>query len=148
MGVILRLRTMSRTDVFRRFNHHLIFGQVLLAAVFAASCATTQTSDQYEFSWVATEDMSKRFTYASFAYGSAASLDERTQSPGGAQDAPQRSSGQPGVGRISFGEMREDLEDYMAVEQYCTDGYFIYNETFDGRRYLLHGECQESRKSE
>lgn len=133
-------------------NQFSYVGLILLLAFLAVSCASNKPSGQYEFSLVSTEDMSKRFTYGNILGRPGSSLAERAESGGSAGGASQRSGSQAPrqaeFARVSFAEMREDLEEYMAVEQYCTDGYFIYNETFDGRRYLLHGECQESRKSE
>jgi hypothetical protein len=33
----------------------------------------------------------------------------------------------------------------MQANPYCTQGYFIYDESFDGNKYSLSGECQESK---
>ena len=45
---------------------------------------------------------------------------------------------------VDFSAMRKELDIYMDANLYCSEGYFVYNETFDGGEYLLHGECQES----
>jgi hypothetical protein len=44
--------------------------------------------------------------------------------------------------------MEEALEDYFAQDPYCEQGYFLYDQGFDGSSYTILGECQESAATE
>ena len=41
-------------------------------------------------------------------------------------------------------EMEEALEAYFEIYPFCSEGYFIYDQGFDGNSYTMLGECQES----
>jgi len=95
------------------------------------ACASNRYSELYEFYPVETKTDSKLFSYQFILRP-----DERGNSSG--------ASPPPGF-VVSFEDMRQELEKYMAENPYCTQGYFIYNEIFDGNKYSLLGECQESK---
>lgn len=110
---------------------------MILALSLLTACATNKLSDLYVLKPVETADLSKRFTYGYAIRGPG----------GGQQGGGSESSSRNGQSRErpgSFEDMREELENTMAVIGYCTEGYFVYDETFNGNQYLLHGECQES----
>ena len=99
---------------------------VSLMLLVLCACASNQFSRLYQFQQVDSEGPSKLFRYGlTIGQGT-------TVSPADAR-------------RVSFADMRKELEKYMDAVQFCTQGYFVYNETFDGSEYLLHGECQESK---
>ena len=97
------------------------------------SCASSRVSNLYEFYEIESKGESKFFGYRFV-------LDPAQRQPG--------TSGRsiPDHFAISFDDMRKELKKYMAVYPYCTEGYFVYDESFDGQRYRLLGECQESRR--
>lgn len=107
---------------FKRMN--ISFGALFVASLFA--CSSPSVSDRYDLQTLDSEDASKRFTYGFSARG---------------QDRDRSRA-------ASVADMRRELENYMAATGYCEQGYFIYDETFDGAEYLLHGECQESQNHE
>lgn len=41
-------------------------------------------------------------------------------------------------------EMESALSMYLEMYPYCEEGYFVYDQGFDGSTYTLLGECQES----
>lgn len=102
--------------------------------VVLTGCASPKISPKYQLKTVATEDDSKRFTYGFFAKGPGGGPGSQPSARGGTRDRG-----------VNFRDMREELGVYMEITGYCSDGYFIYDETFNGREYLLHGECQESK---
>lgn len=121
---------------------------LLLLASLSSACASSKPSEHYNFRALETADQSKRFTYG-FSIRSLGSAGEsvlgNTRSVGSSpSDRDSRSRAKP----INFEEMREELAIYMSVTEYCNKGYFVYDETFDGTQYLLHGECQESNNNE
>lgn len=99
---------------------------VALLALMVIACASPTISDRYEFENVVSEDSSKRFTYGFST----------------------RESGRNRPRSASVEDMKKELGEYMAISEYCIEGYFIYDESFDGTEYLLHGECQESKNNE
>lgn len=105
-------------------------------------CASSSVSDRYQFESLDTEDSSKRFTYSAFIRGVGGVAQEQ-----GAGQA-QGTAGPARARSVNVEDMKKELEGYMAVTGYCGQGYFIYDETFDGVEYLLHGECQESKNNE
>ena len=116
----------------------------LALIVMAAACATSMPPENFVLRPVASDDDSKRFTYG-------ARVGRGGGSEGGAARSADGGGRQVGGGRgqtISFEQLREGLEDYMALTSYCTQGYFVYDETYNGNEYLLHGECQESKDNE
>jgi len=102
-----------------------------------SACATKVASDRYNFSAIDSQDNSKRFTYG-FSVRRAADGSSSTDGEPRVSSRPRRQES------ADFMKMRDALENYMEDYQYCKEGYFVYNETFDGRHFLLHGECQES----
>ena len=106
-----------------------------LVVLMLQSCASQTLSSKYQLKAVETEDDSKRFTYGFNIAGFGSSLGGEGPNP--SANARARSA--------NFEEMRKELETYMQVTGYCADGYFVYDETFNGREYLLYGECQESK---
>ena len=120
----------------------LILAPVLI--LMATACATSMPPENFVLRPVASDDDSKRFTYG-------ARVGRGGGSEGGAGRSADGGGRQAGGGRgqtISFEQLREGLEDYMALTSYCTQGYFVYDETYNGNEYLLHGECQESKDNE
>ena len=110
---------------------------ILGLAVTLASCASPTISPKYQLRTVETEDESKRFTYGFSA---------RRSALGSGGEAPTRGAGRQRRDRgASFADMRKELETYMEITRYCSEGYFVFDESFDGNEYLLHGECQESK---
>tara|TARA_R110002073_G_scaffold228312_3_gene389086 strand:- start:244 stop:582 length:339 start_codon:yes stop_codon:yes gene_type:complete len=107
--------------------------QVLVLSTYCllSACASNSYSELYDFYPVETKTDSKRFSYE-FILGSGSRAD-------GSRDAPPRGF------VVSFNDMREELEKYMEENPYCTQGYFVYDEIFDGNKYTLLGECQESK---
>ena len=95
------------------------------------ACAGRGVSDLYEFHVVESQNESKLFTYQFILDPAQRSTQSRRAVPTGFS--------------ADFGDMREELAVYMRQYPYCLEGYFIYDETFDGERYMLHGECQESK---
>lgn len=45
-------------------------------------------------------------------------------------------------------DMEQALKGYFEIYPYCEEGYFIYDQGFDGNTYTLLGECQESATEE
>ena len=105
---------------------------LLAPTLLLAACASHQVSDLYEFAVVDSETDSKLFEY-SFV------LDPNQRQPGTGKKLL------PGNFAVSFDDMREALEKYMRAFPYCSQGYFVYDESFDGQQYRLRGECQESK---
>ena len=103
-----------------------------LVVLLLTACASNQVSDLYEFAVVDSETDSKLFEY-SFV------VDPNQRQPGTSKKLLPRDFA------VSFGDMREELRKYMQAFPYCTQGYFVYDESFDGQKYRLLGECQESK---
>lgn len=114
---------------------------LLATMVVLVACSSNKVSELYRFQPVQSADSSKRFTYGLSVRG-----------PGGVAERQGNGRGQASAARrnpaADFEDMRDELENYMTVVEYCTQGYFIYDETFNGIQYLLHGECQESKEDE
>jgi hypothetical protein len=104
---------------------------VLYTCLFLSACASNSHSELYDFYPVETNTDSKRFRYE-FILGTGSRVNSSREAP-------------PRGFVVSFDDMREDLEKYMDENPYCTQGYFVYNEIFDGNKYTLLGECQESK---
>lgn len=102
----------------------------MVVAVLLASCASNQVSDLYEFYEVESDDERKLFGYRFV-------LDPAQRRP--------ETNKRPVRGGISFADMREELNKYMELFPYCREGFFVYDESFNGQRYILRGECQESK---
>lgn len=111
--------------------NNLVKAVLLFAALLVTACASSSYSDLYEFYPVETKSDSKLFRYQFILRP-----DERGNNS--------RAAPPPGF-VVSFEDMRRELEKYMAANPYCTRGYFIYDEIFDGSKYTLLGECQESK---
>ena len=94
----------------------------VVAVLMLASCAGQSQFEDYQFRAVASDDGSKRFQYVLPAIG----------------------EGVEPSSRGNFAKMRDVLGRYLEHTQYCLDGFFVYDETFDGLEYLLHGECRDS----
>ena len=105
----------------------------LCALLCLIGCAGANVSDLYEFHEVESQNESKLFNYQFV-------LDPAQRSSASRRDVPTGFA-------ASFSDMRDELEIYMRTFPYCLEGYFIYDETFDGERYMLHGECQESKSA-
>lgn len=105
---------------------------VLSLFTFLCSCATNKVSDLYEFYEIDSVGESKLFGYRFV-------LD-----PSQRQVGKNRRSVPAGFA-VSFVDMREELEKYMKLYPYCQEGYFVYDESFDGQEYKLLAECQESK---
>lgn len=122
---------------------------VFMVACVATACATNKPPENFVLKPVASNDASKRFTYGALS-GRGGGPDDagagQSERQGGGSAGGQ--GGRGGGQTISFDQLREGLEDYMALNNYCTQGYFVYDETYNGREYLLHGECQESKDDE
>lgn len=112
---------------------HLPVSRLLAACVIAASgCASNPVSELYEFYPVETNSESKLFEYQFI-------LDPAERRSGTKQTKiPQGFA-------VSFNDMRAELDKYMKAYSFCLEGYFVYDESFDGQRYILRGECQESK---
>lgn len=108
------------------------FSCTLLIPLVLTGCATNKVSDLYEFYEVESKGESKLFGYRFV-------IDPNQRQPGTSKRLT------PNRFAISFDDMREELENYMDVFPYCTEGYFVYDESFDGQKYTLLGECQESK---
>lgn len=131
---------------------------VFVLSLFAAACASNTPPEHFVLKPVASNDDSKRFTYGvrvgRQGGGPGRGGPGGASGGGGSGSGPQGSGQQGGSGgpqrgnQVGFEQLREALEDYMALNQYCTEGYFIYDETYNGNEYLLHGECQESKNDE
>ncbi|MEQ8955042.1 MAG: hypothetical protein ACFHHU_04010 [Porticoccaceae bacterium] len=100
-------------------------------AFLMTACASSRYSELYEFYPVETKTDSKLFRYQFILQP-------------GERDNNSRAAAPPGF-VVSFEDMRRELEKYMAENPYCTRGYFVYDEIFDGNKYTLLGECQESK---
>lgn len=103
----------------------------ILVVSLVAACASSRYSELYEFYPVETKTDSKLFRYEFILRP-----EQRINSS--------RSLPPPGFA-VSFEDMRNELEKYMEANPYCTEGYFVYDESFDGNKYSLRGECQESK---
>lgn len=103
----------------------------VLVVTLVCACASSRYSELYEFYPVETKTDSKLFRYEFILRPEQGTNNSRAVPP-------------PGFA-VSFDDMREELERYMQANPYCTQGYFIYDESFDGNRYSLSGECQESK---
>ena len=112
---------------------------LLILVSILVSCASKKVSDQYQLQSVESADSSKRFTYGFYV--------QRLGVGSPSLDGENRGSirSRPRDQTANFEEMRQELKNYMAITGYCSEGYFIYDETFNGSQYLLHGECQESK---
>ncbi len=104
---------------------------VLCTYFLLSACASNSYSELYDFYPVETNTDSKRFRYE-FILGTGSAANS-------SREAPHRGF------VVSFDDMREELEKYMDENPYCTQGYFVYDEIFDGNKYTLLGECQESK---
>ena len=105
----------------------------LLSFIFVLSaCATNKISDLYEFYEIPSQSESKLFEYRFV-------VDPNQRR---AETSKRITSDRFAV---SFRDMRDELEKYMDAFPYCSEGYFVYDENFDGQKYALLGECQESR---
>jgi len=113
-------------------NMKLSVAGLLAFLALLSSCATTKISDLYEFYEVESEGESKLFGYRFV-------IDPNQRQP----ETSKRLT--PDRYAVSFDDMRKELEKYMEVFPYCTQGYFVYDESFDGQKYILSGECQESK---
>lgn len=111
--------------------NNLVKAVATFVALLVTACASSRYSDLYEFYPVETKTDSKLFSYQFILRP-----DERGNNS--------RAAPPPGF-VVSFEDMRRELEKYMAANSYCTRGYFIYDEIFDGSKYTLLGECQESK---
>lgn len=105
---------------------------VLSMLMTIVSCATNKVSDLYEFYEIESEGQSKLFGY------------------GFILDPTKRQAGKslknvPKGFAVSFADMRKELEKHMKIHPYCLEGFFVYDEVFDGKEYKLLGECQESK---
>lgn len=103
-----------------------------LLCLLVVGCASSPISDLYEFYPVDSEDERKLFGYR-FVVDPA-----QRQTATSKRKVPLQFA-------VSFENMREELNKYMGVFHYCLEGYFVYDESFDGQRYILHGECKESK---
>ncbi|MBC6427898.1 MAG: hypothetical protein GDA55_01440 [Cellvibrionales bacterium] len=101
-----------------------------LMCALLGGCASPSIPRDYQFQ-PATNAERKLFTYA-FA-----------PTPQRVAPASQNRT-QPTASPISFQKMRKTLAKDARLAAYCTQGYFIYQQSFDGQHYRLHGECQES----
>jgi len=106
------------------------FGFLLLTTLFLFSCATNKVSDLYDFHPIETVDSRKVFEYR-YVLGESESRQPLSSSKA-----------------FSFVEMRKELNKYMDVYPYCNEGFFVYDELFNGREYTLLGECQEPKTNE
>lgn len=98
---------------------------VVISSILLSACASNGVSELYDFHTIETEDDRKVFEY---------------RYPIGVTDSGKSISSRK---VFSFEDMREELNKYMEVFRYCEQGFFVYDETFDGREYALRGECQE-----
>ena len=105
---------------------------LVLSTLLLTSCASTGVSDLYEFYEIESANNSKLFEYR-FIVDPNQRRPETSKKPA------------PRGGVVSFGHMRQELKKYMEAFPYCTEGYFVYDESFDGQEYKLLGECQESK---
>lgn len=113
-------------------KYRLLKALSVLACLSLTACASTGVSDLYEFYTVESTNDSKLFGYRFV-------VDPTERQPGTSKKILPRGF------NVSFADMRDELEKYMESFPYCRDGYFVYDESFDGQRYILHGECQESK---
>ena len=133
---------MINTALYSSLSSNRLYGIALIYIVLLVlgACASKVPSDRYNFSGVQSQDGSKRFVYGYSVRRSAPGAPLAVERDGAARNAvrPRR------LETVDFSAMRKELDIYMNVNPYCSEGYFVYNETFDGGEYLLHGECQES----
>ena len=47
-------------------------------------------------------------------------------------------------GALDRTSMESALEGYFEQNPFCQEGYFLYDQGFNGRAYTMLGECQES----
>lgn len=56
-------------------------------------------------------------------------------------------AGRPeGRDRPNTENMKIALDSYFEQQPFCEEGYFLYDQGFDGNTYTILGECQESAK--
>lgn len=103
-----------------------------LAGLMLVSCVSNPVSDLYEFYEIESGTDSKLFGYRFV-------IDPAERQPGTSRRL------MPNGFNVNFADMRDELSKYMEVFPYCREGYFVYDESFDGQRYILLGECQESK---
>lgn len=125
------------------------WGLVVLLSLLLVACASQQEirlPDQFETETLV--DGSKRFSFVlNFAprFGGAGQADgEGRQQEGQPQRAPTGRAGGTPQRVPSRAEMDQVLEEYFQRYPYCEEGYFVYDQGFDGSRYTMLGECQES----
>lgn len=110
--------------------HFSFFSILSIPAFLLIGCASNSVSDLYDFYPVESDDDRKVFEYR-YSIGVAGLADQSSL------------SSRKG---FSFADMREELNKYMDVFRYCEQGFFVYDEVFDGREYALRGECQEPKQ--
>lgn len=100
-------------------------GLLLLASGLVTSCSSTNVNilpDRFETDVLA--DGSKRFLF------------EVRSGPGAGR--------REGRDRLNAENMRLALDSYFELQPFCEEGYFLYDQGFDGNAYTILGECQES----
>lgn len=116
---------------------------LIVLTSFLAACASQQQivmPDRFETETL--EDGSKRFSF-NLDFNRSRD-DESSQQEGQPQEAPTNRAGGAPRRVPSRAEMDEILEVYFQNYPYCEDGYFVYDQGFDGNSYTMLGECQES----
>lgn len=51
---------------------------------------------------------------------------------------------QPAGNRLSREQIEQSIEAWMLKDGFCQQGFFIYDQRYDGSMYLVLGECREA----
>lgn len=108
---------------------------LVLGTVLAACAAQKQLLQPDIYETRVLDDGAKRFVYGVSLGRSASSLPS-------ARDL-QSGGGFESQSRLGVIDLEEELEDWMAQDDFCISGYFVYDRQFDGTTYRLLGECRE-----
>ncbi|GEM_PF-1486158 len=120
--------------VNRRSKYSLVV--FALFGVLAASCAgKEQLIMPDRFDTEILQDGSKRFSFS-------LDFNRRGRLVSSGDAASGRSASVSIAPRQA--EMERALNMYFEMYPYCDEGYFVYDQGFDGSTYTLLGECQES----
>lgn len=112
-----------------------LVGLTLLAVVMASCAGKEQLIMPDRFDTDILQDGSKRFSFS-------LNFNRRGRLVSSEDSSSNRASTVSVAPRQT--EMETALRIYFAMYPYCQEGYFVYDQGFDGSTYTLLGECQES----